>query len=102
MQAPELTYSCLEGSYIVIVTRGHSHDGLVLRQTLHTQASYIGMIGSRSKREAVYQTMRQEGFTDADLARVHSPIGLGIGPQTPGEIAVSIVAELVQHRRQGG
>lgn len=102
-QSPELRRDRIgPSSYIVIVTRGHSHDGSVLRQALDTEAGYIGMIGSRSKREAVYRNMREAGYTDADLGRVHSPIGLEIGAQTPGEIAVSIVAELVQHRRLGG
>jgi xanthine dehydrogenase accessory factor len=87
-------------SYLVIVTRGHSHDGLVLRQALGTAAGYVGMIGSRSKRNGVYNRLRADGFTDAALARVHCPIGLEIGAQTPGEIAVSIVAELVRHRRR--
>lgn len=101
-QSPELARDRIaENSYLVIVTRGHSHDGLVLRQALATGAGYVGMIGSSSKRETIYQAMREDGYTDADLARVHSPIGLSIGAQTPGEIAVSIVAELVQHRRQG-
>ncbi len=101
-ESPELARDHVgPGSYLVIVTRGHSHDGLVLRQALGTEAGYIGMIGSRSKCETVFRRMREEGFTDADLARVHSPIGLDIGAQTPGEIAVSIVAQLIQHRRQG-
>ncbi len=87
-------------SHLVIVTRGHSHDGLVLRQALATEAGYIGMIGSRSKREATYAKMREHGFTDVDLARVHSPIGIAIGAQTPEEIGVSIVAELIQRRHE--
>ncbi|MBA4369480.1 MAG: dehydrogenase, partial [Desulfobacterium sp.] len=60
-------------SYIVIVTRGHLHDKTVLAQSLQTQAGYIGMIGSRRKRDSIYQALLQEGFTDHDLARVHSP-----------------------------
>lgn len=83
---------------LVIVTRGHMHDASVLAQALRTDAGYIGMIGSRRKREAVYARMREQGFTDADLSRVHSPIGLSIGAETPEEIAVSIVAELIAER----
>lgn len=82
---------------VVIVTRGHVHDAEVLAQALRTQAGYIGMIGSRRKREAVYDRLRGQGFTEADLARVHCPIGLEIGAETPEEIAVSIAAELVRH-----
>lgn len=86
------------GDYVVIVTRGHLHDRHVLAQALRTRAGYVGMIGSRSKREAVYASLMEEGFTQADLDRVHSPIGLDIGAETPEEIGVSVVAELVAVR----
>ncbi|MHC1752825.1 XdhC family aldehyde oxidoreductase maturation factor [Humidesulfovibrio sp.] len=85
-------------AFVVIVTRGHVHDAEVLAQALRTRAGYIGMIGSSRKREAVYQRLRGQGFTDADLASVRCPIGLNIGAETPEEIAVSINAELVQVR----
>lgn len=85
-------------SYIVIVTRGHVHDKTVLGQALTTAAGYIGMIGSRRKRDAIYEALIREGFTRADLERVHSPIGLDIGAETPEEIAVCIIAELIAVR----
>lgn len=85
-------------SYIVILTRGHLHDKAVLAQALRTDAGYIGMIGSRRKRDAIYSALRSEGFGETDVQRVFSPIGLSIGAETPEEIAVSIVAELVQQR----
>lgn len=84
--------------FIVIVTRGHLHDENVLRQALNTDADYIGMIGSRKKRDAIYRTLMSEGVLPSDLDRVYSPIGLPIGAETPGEIAVSIVSELIQVR----
>jgi xanthine dehydrogenase accessory factor len=84
--------------YVIIVTRGHMHDREVLAQALRTKAGYVGMIGSRRKREAVFSALLREGFTETDLARVHCPIGLSIGADTPEEIAISIVAELVQVR----
>ena len=84
--------------YVIIVTHGHLHDREVLAQALRTAAGYIGMIGSRRKRAAVYDSLRRDGFTDADLARVHCPIGLDIGADTPEEIALSIMAELVRVR----
>jgi xanthine dehydrogenase accessory factor len=87
-----------QDDYVVIVTRGHLHDREVLAQALRTASSYIGMIGSRRKRDAVYESLRKEGFTDADISRVHCPIGLTIGADTPEEIALSIVAQLVQVR----
>lgn len=87
-----------EESYLVLVTRGHAHDKTVLRQALATKAGYIGMIGSRRKRDAVYEALLDEGFSRTDLERVFSPVGLKIGAETPAEIAVSIVAELIQVR----
>jgi xanthine dehydrogenase accessory factor len=86
--------------YVVIVTRGHIHDRDVLAQALRTGAGYIGMIGSKRKRQAVYAWLRGEGFTEMDLKRVHNPIGLPIGADTPEEIGVSIVAEMIQIRAQ--
>ena len=87
-----------ESSYLVIVTRGHIHDKTVLEQCLRTKAKYIGMIGSRRKKAMIYEKLLEEGFTKSDLDRVHAPIGLNIGAETPEEIAVSIVAELIQVR----
>jgi xanthine dehydrogenase accessory factor len=88
-------------SFIVIVTRGHLHDKTVLMQALRTEATYIGMIGSRRKRDHIFTALLKQRFTEADLKRVHSPIGLDISAETPEEIAVSIVAELIQARSQG-
>jgi len=89
-----------ERSYIIIITRGHLHDRTVLRQALRTKAAYIGMIGSRTKRELTYKALLDEFFTKADLERVHSPIGLPIKAETPAEIAVSIAAELIRIRAE--
>lgn len=86
-------------SYIIIVTRGHAFDKDVLAQALRTDAKYIGMIGSKTKRQFVYNELLAEGFTKEDLERVHSPIGLEICAETPEEIAVSIAAELIKVRR---
>ena len=87
-----------EQSYLVLVTRGHAHDKTLLRQALGTKAGYIGMIGSRRKRDAVYEALRKEGISPGEFDRVFSPIGLEIGAETPEEIAVSIVAELIRVR----
>jgi len=86
------------GAFVVIVTRGHLHDKTVLMQALRTEAAYIGMIGSRRKRDHIFNALLKQGFTQADLERVHSPIGIDIGAETPEEIALSIVAELVHVR----
>lgn len=87
-----------EGSYIIIVTRGHLHDKTVLADALKTPACYVGMIGSSKKRNAIYEALLEEGVTQANIDRCHCPIGISIGAQTPEEIAVSIVAELIQER----
>jgi xanthine dehydrogenase accessory factor len=91
-----------EASYLVIVTRGHIHDKTVLAQCLKTNAKYIGMIGSRRKIVMVYENLKEEGFTQKDIDRVFAPIGLDIGAETPEEIAVSIVAELISVRAGRG
>nr|WP_320012010.1 XdhC family protein [uncultured Desulfobulbus sp.] len=90
-----------QDSYLVIVTRGHMHDMDVLDQALQTDAGYIGMIGSRKKRNAIYKKLMGKGFKEAHLDQVHCPIGLGIEADTPEEIAVSIVGELIYQRATG-
>jgi xanthine dehydrogenase accessory factor len=89
-----------ENSYVVIVTRGHVHDKTVLAQALKTRAGYIGMIGSRKKKDTIYSALMGEGFAGKDLERVHCPIGLPIDTDTPEEIAVSIVGQLIHVRAQ--
>jgi xanthine dehydrogenase accessory factor len=87
-----------DATYVVIVTRGHTHDIDVLVQALRTPARYVGLMASRRKRAKIVEALSEAGFTDDALARVHSPIGLDIGAETPEELAVSIVAELIQVR----
>jgi xanthine dehydrogenase accessory factor len=89
-------------TYLVIVTRGHIHDRDALRVALTTRPAYLGMIGSRRKRDLIYAALMEEGVAAEDLRRVHCPIGIAIGAETPQEIAVSIVAELIQARAGGG
>ena len=86
--------------YVIIFTHGHLHDKIVLTQALATDAGYIGMIASRRKRNTIYDALRAEGVPQAQIDRVHSPIGLAIGAETPEEIAVSIVAEMILQRSQ--
>lgn len=88
-----------QNNYIVIVTRGHSFDQVVLTQALHSKSKYIGMIGSKSKKNHIYSELLSEGFTQNDLDEVHCPIGVPINAQTPEEIAISIVAEIIQAKR---
>ncbi|MGB7295007.1 MAG: XdhC family protein [Candidatus Aminicenantales bacterium] len=86
-------------TYIVIVTRGHSHDAEALRSFIRSPAAYIGMIGSRQKIALMRERFLSEGWATAlEWDRVHTPIGLKIGSRTVEEIALSIAAELVQVR----
>ena len=87
--------------YVVVMTPGHMADFSVLRQVLRTPATYIGCIGSAKKVAYVNGRLREEGFSEADIARIHAPIGLPILAQTPEEIAVSIAAQLIYHRHGG-
>ena len=87
-----------ERSFVVIVTRGHVHDMDVLEQALRLGARYIGLMASRSKRARMDAALREAGHGDEAIARIHSPIGLSIGAETPAELAVSIAAEIVQVR----
>ncbi len=87
--------------YVVIVTRGHKHDALVLGHVLKRPTRYVGMIGSVRKTKMVFGHLKDKGAVDERLfAQVYAPIGLDIGAQTPQEIAVSIVAELIRVRRE--
>ncbi len=90
-------------TFVVIVTRGHRDDATVLRQVVTTPAAYIGMIGSRNKVRKVFDDLLADGIPGEKLAQVHAPIGLRTGGQTPAEIALSIMAEivLVQHGGTG-
>jgi xanthine dehydrogenase accessory factor len=85
-------------SCIVIFTHGHAHDRVVLEQALQSKAGYVGMISSKRKREMIYRALMEQGVSEDALASVHSPIGLHIGGETPAEIAVSIVGELISER----
>jgi xanthine dehydrogenase accessory factor len=87
-----------DSSYIVIVTRGHLYDGFVLDQAVRSNARYIGMIGSKKKIQTLYQSLIEKGVEKETLDRVHAPIGIDINSETPEEIAVSIVAELIKVR----
>ena len=84
---------------VIIATPGHLSDFDAVRGCLASEAGFIGLLGSRSKRETLLKTLEDEGFDDAQRARVVTPVGLDIGAQTPEEIAVSIVGQLIAIRR---
>lgn len=89
-----------ESDYVCVITRGHRWDADCLRQILSgAMPSYLGMIGSRRRVAGLMRLLRDEGYDAEKLAAIHAPIGLAIGAVTPAEIAVSICAQLVEHRR---
>jgi xanthine dehydrogenase accessory factor len=85
-------------TYFVVVTRGHKHDCDALYAVIRKPAGYLGLIGSKRKIQLIYDAVRAQGVSEADIARVYAPIGVEIGSRTPAEIAVSIAAQLVQVR----
>jgi len=95
------TLKVTQASHVVIVTRGHRHDEICLREVIEKPARYIGMIGSRRRATTIREHMRREGVGAEHLRRVHSPIGLDIGAITPEEISLAILAEIVLARRGG-
>jgi xanthine dehydrogenase accessory factor len=94
-----LSVSVNRNIFIVIATRGHNHDLDALRAALRTDAPYIGLLGSKRKRALLFKTLRDEGYTEESIARVRIPVGLPIGSVTPEEIAISIMAQIIQQRR---
>ena len=86
---------------VIIATRGHRHDAVILERVAASPASYVGLLGSKRKKAVVTKGLAAAGVPRAALARVRVPVGLAIGAVTPEEIAVSVVAELVAWRRQG-
>ncbi len=86
-------------SYVVIATRGHTHDLEALRAALGTGATYIGLVGSRSKKLVLLDSLRDFGFPDEVVQRVIIPVGLPIGSVTPEEISISIMAQIIAQRR---
>lgn len=90
-------------SFYVIATWGHHFDGEALYGVLRHPSAYVGMIGNRQKIRFLFGKLRERGVTEEELARVHTPIGLDLGGETPEEIAVAIMAEIlmVKYGRSG-
>jgi xanthine dehydrogenase accessory factor len=89
-------------TYIVLITRGHQYDEPCLREVIHSPAKYIGMIGSKRRIKACFIRFRDEnGIPEELLKRVYAPIGLDIKAESPEEIALSIISEMVKVRRGG-
>ncbi len=90
-----------QNTYVAVITRGHKFDEAVLERIIHSDAKYIGVIGSRRKILTAYKHYLAKGIPRELLERVHGPIGLNIGAVTAEEIGMSIVAELIRVRRGG-
>lgn len=82
--------------YIALVSHGYRTDEIALRRLVRRRWKYLGMLGSTAKVETMWATLRADGFTDEELARIHAPIGIPINSRTPEEIAVSIAAEIIR------
>jgi xanthine dehydrogenase accessory factor len=87
---------------VVLVAHDYKFELPVLREVLRGDAGYIGMLGGRKRRDAIRSALHDEGFTDGEIARIHSPIGLDIGARSTAEIALAIAAELVAVERHAG
>ena len=88
--------NCMD--YAVVMTRGHVHDANCERFLLTTPVPYIGVMGSKNKAKLARETLLSEGYSEKQLARIKTPIGLDIGSETPAEVAVSIAAQLIEVR----
>ena len=89
-------------TFIVVATRGHNHDLDAVKAALKTDAGYIGLLGSRRKKGLLFRSLAESGFSQTDIGRVVIPVGIEIGSVTPEEIAVSIMAQIIQRRREHG
>ena len=86
--------------YVVVITRGHRHDADCLRVLLPgTMPAYLGMIGSRRRTRGLLEMLKEEGYPEDCLGKICTPIGLNIGAVTPGEIAVSILSQVIAYKR---
>jgi xanthine dehydrogenase accessory factor len=90
-----------KSDFVTVITRGHRYDGVVLREVLKHDLSYIGMIGSKRRVKAMMEELIAEGFSKEKLDSVNSPIGLDIGAVIPDEIAISIIAQLISYKNKG-
>jgi xanthine dehydrogenase accessory factor len=88
-----------DNSYILVVTRGHRHDQVATEKALQTRARYVGLVGSRRKIKILVQSLLKKGLAPELFERLYAPIGLDIGSETPEEIAVSVMAEVISLRK---
>jgi xanthine dehydrogenase accessory factor len=87
-------------TYVVILTRSHACDREVLKRVIEKDVAYVGMIGSERKISRTFSLLAESGIDESLFSKVHAPIGLDVGAEGPGEIAVAVVAELIATRRK--
>ncbi|MBQ1772350.1 MAG: XdhC family protein, partial [Clostridia bacterium] len=103
--SPERAFPVLNVSgrdEIVAMSRDPETDGAVMEWALKTDAGYIGCIGSRRKIGIIRERLQREGFSEEEIGRIHMPVGLAIGAETPAEIAVSVAAEMIRNSAERG
>jgi xanthine dehydrogenase accessory factor len=89
-------------AFIVVATRGHNHDLDAVKAALKTEAGYVGLLGSRRKKALLFKALQESGFDQKNIDRVIIPVGLDIGSTTPEEISVSIMAQIIERRKNHG
>ena len=89
-----------EDTYVVVATRGHQHDAMIVEQLAPLRTRYLGMLGSRRKVALTWELLERAGVSPDALSTIHAPVGFAIGADTPAEIAISIVAEMIAVRRE--
>jgi xanthine dehydrogenase accessory factor len=88
--------------FVVIVHGEPEHDYLALEKIIKKRPAYVGLLGSKAKATTLVKRLKEAGISDEDLKLLHAPVGLDIGAQTPEEIGISILAEVINERRKGG
>ncbi|MGA1198257.1 MAG: XdhC family protein [Candidatus Latescibacterota bacterium] len=83
-------------TFVAIMTHKHRWDCQILAKVLRRPIAYVGMMGSRDRVEQIFNALKKDGFSECELGRVCAPIGLDIGGNSPGEIAISVVAQMIQ------
>jgi xanthine dehydrogenase accessory factor len=101
VEAALARYPLTAADAVVIATRGHRNDAVILERVATSPAGYVGLLGSKRKKAVVTKGLTAAGVPAKSLRRVRVPVGLAIGAVTPEEIAVSVVAELIAWRRKG-
>ncbi|MCF7797303.1 MAG: XdhC family protein [Lentisphaeria bacterium] len=93
------SFSPGSGDYVLVMTKGHRYDHLLIRRLLTLDIAYLGLMASKRKWAVLQKSLADEGFRPDQLNRVHAPLGLDIGSETVPEIAVSIMSEVIHHLR---